>query len=145
MARTWQEHGKSMARAWQDHAKSRARASQEHRPLKDTYRELPLTGCHNSLLPVYRQPHLAFEAFPMLDGFGRHDASSYDAPYLPTKLPWRVDEHGAVDAVTGFNGRDLTSEAYRRDAERFALAFCRDARALHGHNHDHNCSFTCVK
>ena len=81
----------------------------------------------------------------MLDEFGRHDASSDDAPYLPTKLPWRVDEHGAVDAVTGINGRDLTSEAYRRDAERFALAFCRDARALHGHNHDHNCSFTCVK
>ena len=24
-------------------------------------------------------------------------------------------------------------------------AFSRDARALHGHNHDHNCSFTCIK
>jgi len=34
---------------------------------------------------------------------------------------------------------------FQQDAERFALAFCRDARALHGHNHDHNCSFTCIK
>ena len=25
------------------------------------------------------------------------------------------------------------------------MLFSRDARALHGHNHDHNCSFTCVK
>ena len=54
-------------------AAEKERASQEHRPLKDTYRELPLTGCHNSLLPVYRQPHLAFQAFPMLDEFGRHE------------------------------------------------------------------------
>lgn len=25
------------------------------------------------------------------------------------------------------------------------LLFSRDARALHGHNHDHNCSFTCIE
>ena len=30
MARTWQEHGKSMARAWQEHGKNMARAWQEH-------------------------------------------------------------------------------------------------------------------
>ena len=34
---------------------------------------------------------------------------------------------------------------FRLDAESFAFAFSRDDRALHGHNHDHNCSFTCVK
>ena len=80
----------------------------------------------------------------MLDEFGCH-VDSADDPYLPTQLPWQVDENGAVASVVGPNGRDLNSEAFQEDAERFALAFCRDTRALHCHNHDHNCSFTCVK
>ena len=36
-----------------------------NRPVRNAYREVPLTGCHNSLLPLYRQPHLAFQKFPI--------------------------------------------------------------------------------
>ncbi len=43
------------------------------------------------------------------------------------------------------DGRQADTSAVHRDAKQFALAFVRDARALHCHNHDHNCSFTCVK
>ena len=42
------------------------------RTVRNAYQEVPLTGCHNSLLPAYRQPHLAFESFPMLDEYGQH-------------------------------------------------------------------------
>ena len=48
-------------------------------------------------------------------------------------------------AATCPEGRVLKPEMFREDATRYALSFCRDARALHGHNHDHSCSFTCIK
>ena len=39
----------------------------------------------------------------------------------------------------------MSAEAFEQDAQRFTISFARDVRALHGHNHDHNCNFTCVK
>ena len=32
-----------------------------------------------------------------------------------------------------------------RDADQWALSFCRDFRALHQFNHDHDCQSTCIK
>ena len=119
-----------------------------NRPVRNAYREVPLTGCHNSLLPLYRQPHLAFQSFPMLDEYGCHsktDEPSTVLQSLPTPLPWNVKEDGEITGATSPQGADLEPDLFRKDAERYALAFCRDARALHGHNHDHNCSFTCIK
>ena len=66
-------------------------------------------------------------------------------PSLPTPLPWQVIETGEVTDAISPQGTAVSREMFREDAERFALAFSRDARALHGHNHDHNCSFTCIK
>ena len=43
------------------------RAALENRPVRDAYREEPLAGCNNSILPLRRQPHLAFQDFPILD------------------------------------------------------------------------------
>ena len=43
------------------------------------------------------------------------------------------------------NGAPADDDDVMEDARRWAQSFTRDARALHGHNHDHNCSFTCVK
>ena len=124
-------------------------ASLENRPVRNAYRDVQLTGCHNSLLPAYRQPHLAFQEFPMLDEFGRHVRTQNDAAALqslPTILPWQVSENGEVtEAVSPDTGTTITTDEFRKDSDRYALAFSRDARALHGHNHDHNCSFTCIK
>ena len=84
----------------------------------------------------------------MLDEFGRHvhttDASA-ELQSLPTPLPWQVNENGEITDALSPQGTTVSPEEFRQDAERFALAFSRDARALHGHNHDHNCSFTCIK
>ena len=124
-------------------------AALANRPVRNAYREVPLTGCHNSLLPAYRQPHLAFQSFPMLDEYGRHvrtsDASAILQSLLPTPLPWQVTETGEITDAISPEGTAVSPDMFGQDAERFALAFSRDARALHGHNHDHNCSFTCIK
>ena len=64
---------------------------------------------------------------------------------LPTSLPWKANGKGEITDAVSPQSMSLTTEQFRQDAERFALAFGRDARALHGHNHDHNCSFTCIK
>lgn len=123
-------------------------AALANRPVRNAYREVPLTGCHNSLLPAYRQPHLAFQTFPMLDEYGRHVRTSEASSVLkslPTPLPWEVNEKGEVTDAISPEATSVSPEMFRRDAERFALAFSRDARALQGHNHNHNCSFTCIK
>ena len=36
-------------------------------------------------------------------------------------------------------------QEYVADAKTFALSFCRDFRALHQLNHDHDCTSTCIK
>ena len=124
-------------------------AALANRPVRSAYRDVPLTGCHNSILPAYRQPHLAFQMFPMLDEYGRHVRSTAPADAgletLPSALPWQVSETGEIMAAVSLQGTAVSSQMFREDAERFALAFSRDFRALHGHNHDHNCSFTCIK
>ena len=124
------------------------RAALENRPVRNAYRDVPLTGCHNSLLPAYRQPHLAFQAFAMLDEFGRHQQTPEETAALqslPTSLPWQANENGEVTEALSPEGATITPDEFKEDSDRYALAFGRDARALHGHNHDHNCSFTCIK
>ena len=121
-----------------------------NRPVGRPYRDVPLTGCHNSILPAYRQPHLAFQIFPMLDEHGCHvkSMSTTDAvpDILPTALPWKASEIGeAMAAIHIKCDNAISPESFQEDAERFALSFSRDFRALHGHNHDHNCSFTCIQ
>ena len=84
----------------------------------------------------------------MLDEFGRHvktrEASAV-LHSLPTSLPWEANGKGDITDAVSPQIMSLTTEQFRQYAEGFALAFGRDARALHGHNHDHNCSFTCTK
>ena len=124
------------------------RATLANRPVRNAYREVPLTGCHNSILPLYRQPHLAFQHFPVLDEFGCHEVSADASTILqslPTPLPWQLADNGEVENAISPAGGTVSAEDFEQDAQRFALSFARDVRALHGHNHDHNCSFTCVK
>ena len=84
-------------------AREQDAAVQSNRPVRNAYRDVPLTGCHNSLLPLYRQPHLAFRSFPMLDEYGCHSRTedvSAVLQSLPTPLPWDINEKGEVVAAT---------------------------------------------
>eukprot|EP00973_Karenia_brevis_P048428 6720271-Karenia_brevis.AAC.1 len=60
-------------------------------------------------------------------------------------LPWLTNEDGSTQGPCAVHGDLLGIESIRDDAKRYALCHARDARALMVHNHDHNCSFTCVK
>ena len=129
-------------------AAEEGRSALRHCSVQNAYREVPLTGCCNSLLPAYRQPHLAFQTFPMLDEYGRRVSTAEASAMLqslPTPLPWQVTETGEITDAISLPGAALSRDMFRRGAARFALDFSRAARALHGLNHDHNCSFTCVK
>ena len=122
----------------------------EGRPERNAYRDVPLTGCNNSLLPHYRLPQNAFQPFPVLDEFGCHDASSGDGQAALRSsqgpLPWTPrDGGGAVTRPVMPSGAPADNDDVVEDAHRWAQSFTRDVRALHCHNHDHNCSFTCVK
>ena len=100
------------------------------------------------MLPHYRQPYVAFQDFPVLDEFGCHqDLADGSAVLqsLPTPLPWQLADNGEVTEAISPDGGTVSAQDFKQDAQRFALSFARDVRALHGHNHDHNCSFACVK
>ena len=108
------------------------RAALENRPVRNTYREVPLTGCHNSILPLYRQPHLAFQEFPMLDEFGCHQdapAGSAVLESLPSALPWECNDDGEVSGPISQEGHALSAQEFQEDARRYALCFGRDTRA----------------
>ena len=98
-------------------------------------------------MPSYRLPHLAFTNFPILDEKGCHQGNCEVAEEaavlenLPCGLPWKLTHDGTLDAENS----KLGPEEFKQDALRFAICFSRDHRALHCHNHDHNCSFTCIK
>ena len=79
----------------------------------------------------------------MLDEFGCHEeppAGSAVLESLPCPLPWQANNGEVTGAIPAVSAHD-----FEQDAQRFALSFARDTRALHCHNHDHNCSFTCIK
>ena len=60
---------------------------------------------------------------------------------------WIADEENLH--VTGFqpagSDEEMTHGDLHRDAKAWALSFCRDFRALHQFNHDHDCTSTCIK
>ena len=70
-------------------------------------------------------------------------------------LPYWVIENGADHVqrpsirsnVRGFGSvaPPASTDDITQDAGRFALSYCRDFRALHQFNHDHDCTATCIK
>jgi hypothetical protein len=50
-----------------------------------------------------------------------------------------------LDAGIGSVGQPASHEDIVQDANRFALSYVRDFRALHQFNHDHDCTTTCIK
>ena len=61
---------------------------------------------------------------------------------------WMVDEEH--EHVTHVLKPDSAEQTARRpdlvdDANKWELSFCRDFRALHQFNHDHDCTETCIK
>ena len=147
------------------HVREHSRAHAEQRPLLSFYSQVPLQGCHQSLMPTYRLPQSVCSVTP-LDEVGMTNEAQRVA--VTTKaFSWYAQEEsdriaGLAHPPVGAGGGQqpvelLPHEEHSRagqpvnfqdlvtDARSFALSFGRDFRALHQLNHDHDCTSTCIK
>ena len=60
-------------------------------------------------------------------------------------VPWEFDELGRLERFVTMQGQTATRADLDEDAQIYEHAYGRDVRALHGHNHNHDCTTTCVK
>ena len=128
-------------------AEEARKAAVERRPPKHGYKEVPLTGCHQSVMPLYR----------LFGSFGRIAAPDERGLYsegrevdtrrflVGAELPWRTDEKGRVLGYNLPNGQAADGTALDDDARAWSLAYARDVRSVFCQNHDHNCVATCAK
>ena len=128
-------------------------ALQEGRPARQGYRDVSLTGCHQSVMPWYRLPAF-FGKFEAPDERGimrivsaavsrdRHsDGDTVDS----LRQPWLLDKAGCVIGFQNAHGNVATAQEIQDDAEAWAVAFARDVRGVFCQNHDHNCVAACSK
>lgn len=139
------------------HVLEHRRAATEGRAPVAMYSQASLQGCHQSLMPSYRLPQILGERRTM-DEYGMH----CDAQVAPPKPGWPLwnfqpdDEGNETECVKSPSACSSTAAGDRvvqpashldvlEDADQFALSYCRDFRALHQFNHDHDCTATCIK
>ena len=128
-------------------------ALQEGRPARQGYRDVSLTGCHQSVMPWYRLPAF-FGKFEAPDERGimrivstavsrdRHsDGDTVDS----LRQPWLLDKAGCVIGFQNAHGNVASAQEIQDDAEAWAVAFARDVRGVFCQNHDHNCVAACSK
>ena len=124
-------------------ARERRRRDSERREPHNEYKELPLTGCQLCNRPHYLLPH-SFGQQCVLGSEGEVDHG--DVSQL-AGLPWVFDtstgelKHFLVDVLD----KPAARGDFHADAIVFEQCFGLDVRFLHNHNHDHECSGTCVK
>ena len=122
------------------------RAAEEERDPRPMYSQVSLQGCHQSLTPSYRLPQ-SVGSIRVLDELGM--AQNPERQGATATLPWwNVDLEG--QHATGLGNDDVQDpntvlNSLTADANAWALSFCRDFRALHQLNHDHDCTNTCIK
>ena len=124
-------------------ARERRRRDSERREPHSEYKELPLTGCQLCNRPHYLLPH-SFGQQCVLGSQG--DVEHGDVSQL-AGLPWVFDtstgelSYFLVDVLD----KPAARGDFHSDAIVFEQCFGLDVRFLHNHNHDHECSGTCVK
>ena len=105
-------------------------------------------------MPGYRLPQNILK-ITMLDEVGMASADRRVEAWVESRR-WCTSDNGdhvvgvaqlgCENAGGGHAGeRNVSVEDYVDDASAFALSYCRDFRALHQLNHDHDCNDTCVK
>ena len=103
-------------------------------------------------MPSYRLPQ-NLGCRKILDEVGMHSTTKGEAAN-PFPTEWIMDDNGEcvqtpsicpTAASTSSVAQPASYEEINEDAGRFALSYCRDFRALHQFNHDHDCTHTCIK
>ena len=127
------------------------------RPTRHPYKQLPLTGAIQSMMPMFRRSD-SFGRIEIPDEFGYYPEAatehsekgaatehSQNDGWLPYGKEYAVDPNGEV---TGFYMPDkelASAEQIKDDCEAWKTSFARDQRASFIQNHDHDCTGTCVK
>ena len=127
------------------------------RPMRHPYKQLPLTGAIQSMMPMFRRSD-SFGRIEIPDEFGYYPEAATERSEkraatkhsendgcLPYGKEYAVDPHGQV---TGFYMPDkelASAEQIKDDSEAWKRSFARDQRASFIQNHDHDCTGTCVK
>ena len=123
-----------------------SRAAAEEREPRPTYSQVSLQGCHQSLMPSYRLPQ-SVGSVRVLSELGM--SSDGESKGTTRALPlWILDEEQRHVVGIGSGEAEESKSMLHSltgDAHEWSLSFCRDFRALHQFNHDHDCTMTCIK
>jgi HAMP domain-containing protein len=124
------------------------KAITEQRPMRHPYKELPLTGATQSMMPMYRRSN-SFGQIEIPDEFGYYlgDATEHanNGGWLPYAREYVVEPSGEVTGFRMPNGENATTEQIKDDCEAWKTSFARDQRACFIQNHDHDCTGICNK
>ena len=126
-----------------------ARATAEQRPMHHPYKELPLTGATQSLMPMYRLSS-SFGNIEIPDEFGYYpdaatERADVDAPMFSRHKEFEVQSNGEITGFCLPTGRLTSAQDLQADCDAWATSFARDQRGSFIQNHDHDCTATCVK
>ena len=118
------------------------------RLLLHPYKQLPLTGAIQSMMPMYRRSD-SFGRIEIPDEFGYYPEAatehSENVGWLRHGKEYAVDASGEVTGFCMPNGEPTSAEQMKDDCEAWKTSFARDQRASFIQNHDHDCTGTCVK
>ena len=120
----------------------------ESRPERHPYKELPLTGATQSMMPTYRRSN-SFGRIDIPDEFGHYAKTAAEhaenGGWLTYAKEYAVEESGEVTGFCMPNGDLASAQQIKDDCEAWKTSFARDQRASFIQNHDHDCTGTCVK
>ena len=118
----------------------------EQRPMRNPYKELPLTGATQSMMPMYRRSD-SFGQVEVPDEYGYYPSVATErtdnSGWLPHGKEYVVDSSGEVTGFRTPDGEEATPEQIHDDCRAWSTSFARDQRACFIQNHDHDCTGTC--
>ena len=118
-------------------------AESQQRSSRNSYSRLPLTGCHQCLLPTYHSSaSVGSLSEAALDEYGL-TPSGVALPGVHAN--WDVDRSGRVSGILDDDGMLYTNEMLQDDAQKWMLAYARHVRSQFVQNHNHVCTKTCTK
>ena len=120
----------------------------ESRPMRHPYKELPLTGATQSMMPMYRRSN-SFGHIEIPDEFGYYPGvttgQSENGGWLPYAKEYVVGPSGEVTDFRLPNCEIASAEQIKEDCDAWKTSFARDQQASFIQNHDHDCTGTCIK
>ena len=97
----------------------RTTAEAEQRSCRNFYREVPLTGCQQSMMPTYRLPQ-AFGRMSVLDEYGLCEQTSDARELGCAGAPWVEEENGKISGFRLPDARKASADNLERDAQTWA-------------------------